>query len=123
LLPLGGLNYYDPHRATGFLARNDAAFRSLKAIMSDRIDILIFLKAKLNNELLTSRARSPAIHQLVSTADNISDEHFNQLAPFLPHSPKLMLAVQALNNAIVGGMSSPATFYDYVGLLAASLQA
>jgi hypothetical protein len=34
-----------------------------------------------------------------------------------------MLAVQALNNAIVAGMSSPANFYDYLGLLAASLQA
>jgi hypothetical protein len=34
-----------------------------------------------------------------------------------------MLALQALNNAIVGGMSSPANFYGYLGLLAASLQA
>jgi len=91
--------------------------------MSERHALLTFLKSKLNHELLTSPIPSPVIHQLVSTADNISDEHFNQLAPFLPHSSKLMLAVQALNNAIVGGMSSPANFYDYLGLLTASLQA
>ena len=90
--------------------------------MSERTDFLIFLKAKLTN-LLASPTPSPVIHQLVSTADGISDEHFNQLAPFLPNSPKLMLAVQAINNAIAAGMSSPANFYDYLGLLAASLQA
>jgi hypothetical protein len=94
-----------------------------KVTMSERIDLLNFLKAKLNNELLTSPAPSPVIHQLVSTADSIPDQYFNQLTPLLPHAPKLMLAVRALNNAIVAGMSSPANFCAYLGLLAASLQA
>jgi hypothetical protein len=59
---------------------------------------------------------------LATTADGISDEHFNQIALFL-NSPKLLLAVQALNSAIVAGNSSPANFYDYLSLLAGALQA
>jgi hypothetical protein len=91
--------------------------------MSERTDLLSYLKAKLNQELATSETPSQTIHRVVSTADNISDEHFNQIAPELPHSPKLMLAVQALNAAIVAGMSSPANFYEYLTLLAIALRA
>jgi hypothetical protein len=48
-------------------------------LMSERVDLFTYLTAKLNNELLTSPAPSQVIHQLVSTADGISDEHFNRL--------------------------------------------
>ena len=93
--------------------------------MSERIDLLTYLKTKLNNEHVTNLDSPTAqtIHRLVSTADSIQDEHFNQLAPELPHSPKLMLAVRALNGAIVAGMSSPANFYEYLTLLAIALRA
>jgi hypothetical protein len=66
--------------------------------MSEHIDLLTYLKSKLNTEL-ANNSDSPAaqsIHRLVSDAESISDEHFNQLAPSPPHAPKLMLAAQAL---------------------------
>jgi hypothetical protein len=93
--------------------------------MSERIDLLTYLKAKLNNELITN-PDAPAVqsvHRLVSSAPDIADEHFNQLAPFVPSSPKLMLAVQALNDAVAAGISSPANFYEYLTLLTGALQA
>lgn len=93
--------------------------------MSERIDLLTYLEAKLRHALV-SNPKSPngyVLHRIIYTTENISDEHFNQLAPFLPHWPKLMLAVNALNNGFVFGNSSPASFHEYVGALAASLQA
>jgi hypothetical protein len=79
--------------------------------MSERIDFLTYLKAKLNNELITN-PDAPAVQtvrRLVSSATDIADEHFNQLALFVRSSPKLMLAVQALNDAVAAGTSPPQT--------------
>jgi hypothetical protein len=46
------------------------------------------------------------VRRPVSSATDIADEHFNQLALFARSSSKLMLAVQALNDAVAAGTSS-----------------
>jgi hypothetical protein len=77
---LSGLIYRPRMCVTGFLTRNNAGnFAGQWKLMSERVDLFTYLTAKLNNELLTSPAPSQVIHQLVSTADGISDEHFNRL--------------------------------------------
>jgi hypothetical protein len=101
-------------RAAGFFARRDGNFIGQKKLhVRTYRPSHLYLKSKLNTEL-ANNSDSPAaqsIHRLVSDAESISDEHFTQLVPSLPHAPKLMLAAQALNDAIAAGTASPASFY------------
>jgi hypothetical protein len=103
-------------------------YPATKENMSTKTDCLAYLKSKLENEftkLIVSGSNLPAtqtIHRLVSTADNIDDGFFAQIEPsYEPLTPKFLSTVQTLNNAIVGGSSTPANFDGYVKSLATAL--
>lgn len=51
------------------------------------------------------------------------DGHFARIKPlYEPITPKLMLTVKALNEAIVSGGTSVADFDEYIGVLVEALQ-
>jgi hypothetical protein len=98
--------------------------------MSTKIDCLVYLKSKLENEftkLVASGSNLPAaqtIHRLVNTADTIDDGLFAQIEPFYePLTSKFLSTVQTLNNAIVSGNPTPVNLDGYVKLLTAALLA
>jgi hypothetical protein len=99
--------------------------------MSTKIDCLVYLKSKLANEFtkLTTgdTPNLPAaqtIQRLVTTAHGIDDGYFAIIASFYePITPKFMLTVQTLNEAVISGGSNPTNFDEYVALLVAALQA
>jgi hypothetical protein len=70
--------------------------------MSERTDLLSHLKARLNTALANNleSPSSTVLHGLLTDMGNHPEEHL----PDLPHSPKLQLAVQALNDSIVPGL-------------------
>ena len=98
---------------------------------STKIDCLVYLKSKLNNEfakLSTGETlnllAAQNIQRLAGTAEDISDGYLTIIEPlFDPVTPKFMLFVRNLNDSIINGTVSPTNFDEYVALLAASLRA
>jgi hypothetical protein len=119
----------NPTRTPGFFACNNAALAAIKETMS-KIDCLVYLKSKLENEFtkLTTgdTPNLPAaqnVQRLVTTAHGIDDGFFAIIAPlYEPISPKFMLLVKVLNEGIVNGTASAASFDEYVRLLVIALQ-
>jgi hypothetical protein len=97
--------------------------------MSSKIDFTVYIKGTLNRQLATLLAADDVqgaqnVQRFLRTSDHIHDGYFGSIAPaFEPIPPKLMLAVQTLNNAIVTGTSSPANFNEYALAVLAALQA
>ena len=97
--------------------------------MSTKIDCVIYLKSKLENEFKKlSTGETPnipaaqRIQRLVLTAENISDGYFAKIEPFFePVSAKFLLMVKVLNEGIISGSSSAADFDEYVALLVTAL--
>ncbi len=98
--------------------------------MSTKIDCVIYLKSKLENEFTKlSTGKTPnipaaqKIQRLVLTAEDISDGYFAKIERFYePVSPKFMLMVKVLNEGIISGVSSATDFDEYVGLQVTALQ-
>jgi hypothetical protein len=102
---------------------------SKKETMS-KLDCVVYLKSKLHYEFtrLTAgpapdRPAAQRVQRLVLTAANISDGFFVKIEPlFDPVTPKFLLTVKALNEAIIRG-TAVADFDEYITLLVAALQA
>jgi hypothetical protein len=94
-----------------------------------KLNFIVYVKGKLNHSLTTLIAANDAqgaqnVQRFLRTSDHIDDGYYSRFASdFDPITPKLMLAVQALNNSIVGGTSSPANFNEYALAVLAAVQA
>jgi hypothetical protein len=98
--------------------------------MSTKIDCVTYLKSTLTTAF-TKPTVGPSpnipaaqrIQHLVLSAESISDGYFAKIEPFFePVSPKFMLMVKVLNEAIISGSSSAANFDEYMALLVTALQ-
>jgi hypothetical protein len=98
--------------------------------MSTKIDCVTYLKSTLTTAF-TKPTVGPSpnipaaqrIQRLVLSAESISDGYFAKIEPFFePVSPKFMLMVKVLNEAIISGSSSAANFDEYIALLVTALQ-
>ena len=96
--------------------------------MSTKIDFKVYVKGKLNHQLATLLAvndleRAQRVQRILLSDDHIHSGTFSLFEPYFePITPKLMLAVQNLNNEIATGTSSPANFHKYTLAILAALQ-
>src|SRR5260370_38580869 len=98
--------------------------------MSTKIDCVTYIKSTLT-PAFTKPTVGPSpnipaaqsIQRLVLSAESISDGYFAKIEPFFePVSPKFMLMVKVLNEAIISGRSSSANLDEYMVWLAKEMQ-
>jgi hypothetical protein len=97
--------------------------------MSTKIYFIVYLKAKLNHEFtkLTTAGNlqgAQNVQRFLGTNDHVHNGYFAKIEPFFePITPKFMLTVQTLNEAVISGASSPKDFNEYALSILAALQA